>query len=252
MNIQLAGKSAWVTGATSGIGAGITRALAVEGVQLVLTARDKDKLGQMADELAASGAQPPVILAADLTCLEGLANLSTKAQQAVGGVDILVNAAGASYPVTMDEPDEHWDEAFALNFTAVRRLTQSVLPLMQARRWGRIINLSGSMEPRHLNAASAAKAALQLWSKSVSCEVASEGITVNCIMPGRITSRQTLVHLHPDPAAREEFIARHIPIGHFGAPEDVASLVTFLASPLARYITGAVIPVDGGMRHFAH
>jgi 3-oxoacyl-[acyl-carrier protein] reductase len=123
---------------------------------------------------------------------------------------------------------------------------------MQASQWGRIVNISGSMEPRSLNAASAAKGALHLWAKGLSCEVAAQGITVNTIPPGRINSRQIVEKLHPTPASRDDFIARHIPIGYFGEPEDVGHLVAFLASPLARYITGAVIPVDGGMHCFAH
>ena len=123
---------------------------------------------------------------------------------------------------------------------------------MQARQWGRIVNISGSMEPRSLNAASAAKGALHLWAKGLACDVAAQGITVNTLPPGRINSRQVLEKLHPTEAGRRDFIARHIPIGYFGEPEDVGHLVAFLASPLARYITGAVIPVDGGMHFFAH
>jgi len=145
-----------------------------------------------------------------------------------------------------------WEEAFALNFTAARRLSEAMLPAMRARRWGRIINISGSMEPRSLNAASAAKAALHLWAKGLSCDVAADGITINCIPPGRINSEQTLNKLHPTEEARRTFIERNIPAGYFGDPEDIGYLVAFLASPLARYITGAVMPVDGGMHFFAH
>lgn len=120
---------------------------------------------------------------------------------------------------------------------------------MQAKRWGRILNLSGSMEPRSLNAATAAKAALHLWAKGLSCDVAAHGITVDTLAPGRIDSEQVRDRLHPTEESRRAFIDRYIPIGHFGEPED---LVAFLASPRARYITGAVTPVDGGMHFFAH
>jgi len=122
---------------------------------------------------------------------------------------------------------------------------------MRTQRFGRIINITGANEPPNVNIASVAKAALHNWAKGLSRELARDGITVNCLPPGRINSEQILERLHPTPENRRAFIDANIPIGYFGEPEDMAYLVAFLASPLARYITGEVIHVDGGMHRFA-
>jgi 3-oxoacyl-[acyl-carrier protein] reductase len=252
MNLQIAGRSALVSGASSGIGAGIAKALAREGVRVAVTARRMDRLVQLANDMEAATGARPFTVAGDITDVQDLDRIVQETTIAIGPVDILVNSAGGSRPVADGAGDDAWDEAFALNFTAARRLSQRVLPAMRSRAWGRIVNISGSMEPRSVNAASSAKAALHVWAKGLACEVAADGVTINTIPPGRINSEQILQKLHPTEASRRAFIDRNIPIGYFGEPEDIAALVTFLASPLARYITGAVIPVDGGMHYFAH
>ncbi|MFZ5782933.1 MAG: SDR family NAD(P)-dependent oxidoreductase [Pseudomonadota bacterium] len=243
MDFELSGRCCLVTGASAGIGAGIIHLLAAQGAHVVATARRVEKIERHANVVALRG---------DITDAADLSRIAAEAIRAAGRIDVLVNCAGGSRPTTIDAGEGFWEEAFALNFTSARRLTTALLPGMRSRRWGRIINISGTMEPRGLNAAVAAKAALHLWAKGLACEVAAEGVTVNTIQPGRINSEQILEKLHPTEESRRAFIERNIPAGYFGEPEDIAQLVAFLASPAARYITGTVIPVDGGMRHFAH
>ncbi len=243
MDYDIKGRTCLVTGASAGIGAGIAHLLAEQGARVAATARRVDRIERHPNVTPISG---------DITAAPDLARITAEALRALGQVDILVNCAGGSRPTTVDADEAFWEEAMALNFTSARRLSTALLPGMRQRRWGRIVNISGTMEPRGINAAVAAKAALHLWAKGLACEVAAEGVTVNTIQPGRINSEQILQKLHPTEEARRAFIERNIPIGHFGEPEDIAHLVAFLASPAARYITGTVIPVDGGMRNFAH
>jgi 3-oxoacyl-[acyl-carrier protein] reductase len=252
MQLDIAGKVALVSGASSGIGMGISRVLAGEGVQLAITARKAEPLQRIADEIEDACGRRPLVVTGDVTLVADISRIVGETTQSLGPIDILVNCAGGSRPLSPDAGDSEWDEAFLLNFTSMRRMAGEVIASMRLRKWGRIINISGSMEPRSINAASAAKAALHLWAKGLASDVAADGVTVNTIPPGRINSDQILNRLHPTPEARTDFIDRNIPIGYFGEPEDIGHLVAFLASPLARYITGAVIPVDGGMRYSPH
>ncbi|OJT40618.1 SDR family NAD(P)-dependent oxidoreductase [Serratia plymuthica] len=252
MDLQLRDRIALVTGASEGIGAGMVRVLAAQGVTVVATARREERLRVLADEVERSGGTRPYAIAADITDAAALDSMLAQAARLAGTIDILINAVGGARPTALSEGDAGWEEAFALNFTPARRVTHALLPGMQAQGWGRIINISGSMEPRSLNAATAAKGALHLWAKGLASELAAQGITVNTLQPGRINSEQVREKLHPTEAARQAFIKQNIPIGYFGEPEDMAYLAAFLCSPLARYITGAVIPVDGGMHYFAH
>ncbi|CAI1125775.1 SDR family NAD(P)-dependent oxidoreductase [Serratia quinivorans] len=252
MNLHLQGRIALVTGASEGIGAGMVRVLAAQGVTVVATARREGRLQTLADEVEQAGGIRPYVIAADITNAQALDSMLALALQQFGTIDIVINAVGGARPTSLSEGDAGWEEAFALNFTPARRITHALLPRMLAQGWGRVINISGSMEPRSLNAATAAKGALHLWAKGLAGNVAAQGVTVNTLQPGRINSEQVREKLHPTEAARQAFIEQNIPIGYFGEPEDMAYLAAFLCSPQARYITGAVIPVDGGMHYFAH
>ena len=137
-----------------------------------------------------------------------------------------------------------------VNFFRLREVSHAVLPGMIDNRWGRIVNITGSSEPRGVNAANSAKAAVHAWAKGLTREITKFGVTINSIQPGRIMSEQ-IVRMYPTAADQQKFAQENIPAGRFGTPEELAALAVFLASEPARYITGTVIPVDGGMSRFA-
>ncbi len=246
MELELKGKVAVVTGTSVGIGREIAKVLAAEGVQTVVTARRANLLATLQDEIDRAGGPRPLAVPLDLYVADAAPRLRDAALSAYGRVDILINNAGGSRTVPWDSPDSVWDESFSINFTAVRRLTQALLPGMIAGRWGRILCVTGSAEPSTVNAAVAAKAGVHAWAKGLSREIGRHGITVNCLAPGRVHSEQIDTRLHPTPESQAEF-SRNIPLGYFGDPNDVAFLAAFLCSPKARYITGERIHVDGGL-----
>lgn len=250
MDLKLAGKVALVTGASAGIGVGIARVLAAEGVVLALTARRKAPMEALAAELTAAGAPAPTVIEADLMADDGPAVVREAVLKAHGRLDILINNAGSSRTVPVDAPDSAWDEAMMLKFIMGRRLTTAFLPELRAHGWGRIIHVTGILEPTTTNAGLAGCAATHAWAKGMSRDLAPEGVTVNCVPPGRIVSEQIMNRLHPTEESRQAFIDANIPAGRFGEPEEFGNLVAFLCSPLADYITGCVIPVDGGMHRF--
>ena len=248
MDLQLAGKTAMVTGASMGIGRAIARGLAAEGVRVAIVARRTDLLETLSDEIIAAGGPAPAILAMDIMAEDAAAKLAEGASAALGPIDILVNNAGGSRVLAIDAPEDRWEEAMTLNFTRPRQIAHALLPRMIARKWGRIICITGKSEPEHLNAAFSAKAAVHAWAKGLSREVGQFGITINSIPPGRIMSEQIRRNYPED--YRKHFAETEIPVRFWGEPEDLAVMAVWLASPLARYITGAVIPVDGGLRRY--
>ena len=248
MDLQLKGRTALVTGASTGIGRAIAAMLAGEGVRMAVVARRRELLETLSREVAAAGGSAPAIIVADVMEPDSASRICDAALAALGSVEILVNCAGASTPLPVDAPDEKWDHAMTLNFTRVRQLTHALLPQMQARGFGRVINITGKSEPDRLNASFAAKAGIHAWSKGLSKEIGKHGITVNCVAPGRIMSEQ-IRRLYPE-AERQALSDTEIAVGRYGEPEDVALMVTLLASPRAAYFTGIVVPVDGGLRRY--
>jgi 3-oxoacyl-[acyl-carrier protein] reductase len=250
MDLQLKSRKALVTGASMGIGRAIAVGLAREGAQLALAARRVDLLEQLAGEIERNGGKKPAIIEADLYNPETPERLAALARERLGRVDILINAAGGSRPMPYDSPVEKWTEGLTMNFFRLRELSHAVLPGMIENRWGRIVNITGTSEPRGVNAANSAKAAVHAWAKGLTREITKHGITINSIQPGRIMSEQ-IVRMYPTEADRTKFAQENIPAGRFGAPEELAALAIFLCSEPAGYITGTVIPVDGGMSRFA-
>lgn len=250
MDLQLTGKVALVTGASAGLGRAIAKELAAEGCKLALLARRRPLLEELAAELPASA--EPLIIAQDFTAKDAAANIKAAMEARFGRIDILVNNAGSSRPQVDLGSDEVWMESMEINFHAGRRITHALVPMMQANKWGRIINLTGQDEPFMVNAANAPNGAVHIWAKALSRVLGKDGITINSLPPGRIRSEQIDQRILTSDEARRAWAEKEVPVGYIGEARDMAVIATFLCSPLARYITGQVIHVDGGARRFSH
>jgi 3-oxoacyl-[acyl-carrier protein] reductase len=240
---DLKGKTALVTGASGGIGGSVARMLHAQGAAVALAGRNEDALRALADELGADAHVTP----ADLATADGVTGLIAAATEAMGKIDVLVNNAGLTRDnLAMRMKDEDWQEVLDVNLTASFRLSRAVLRGMMKERWGRIISISSVVavtgNPGQVNYA-ASKAGMIGMSKSLAAEVASRGITVNCIAPGFIQTAMT-DSLNEQQA---EQLTGRIPAGRFGVVEDVAACAVFLASDEAGYVTGQTLHVNGGM-----
>ncbi|HLF58548.1 MAG TPA: 3-oxoacyl-[acyl-carrier-protein] reductase [Alphaproteobacteria bacterium] len=241
--IDLSGKRALVTGASGGIGGAIARALHSHGAAMALTGTRAQALQTLAAELGGR----TIALAADLRDRAATDELVARAEQALGGIDILVNNAGLTRDgLAVRMSDEDWQAVLDVNLTAPFRVTRAVLRGMMKRRFGRVISIT-SVVGATGNAGqanyAASKAGLVGMSKSLAAEVATRGITVNCVAPGFIATAMT-DKLTPE--QRERLLAA-IPVGRFGKGEDVARCVVYLASDEAAYVTGQTLHVNGGM-----
>ncbi|MBT3306881.1 MAG: 3-oxoacyl-[acyl-carrier-protein] reductase [Alphaproteobacteria bacterium] len=240
---DLSGKCALVTGASGGIGGAIARSFHACGATVGLSGTRRDALEALAGDLG----ERAFALPADLSSAEAAAQLIKDAEEAMGGVDILVNNAGLTRDqLAMRMSEEDWDLVLDVNLTASFRLSKACLRAMMKKRWGRIIGITSIVgvtgNPGQANYA-ASKAAMIGMSKSLAQEVASRGITVNCVAPGFIETPMTDA-LNDD---QKENIMGRIPAGRLGSPDDIASACVYLAGDEAAYVTGQTLHVNGGM-----
>jgi len=240
---DLSGKTALVTGASGGLGGAIARALHGRGADLALSGTRREALEALAAELG----ERTHVLPCDLSDSSAVEALVPSAEAAMGRLDVLVNNAGVTRDnLFMRMKDAEWDTVISVNLTAAFRLTRASLKGMIRRKHGRIIAITSVVgvtgNPGQGNYA-AAKAGLIGMSKALAAEVASRGITVNCVAPGFITSPMTDAL---DEKKRAEILTG-VPIGRLGAASDIAAAVVYLASQEAGYITGQTLHVNGGM-----
>ncbi|MEE2997887.1 MAG: 3-oxoacyl-[acyl-carrier-protein] reductase [Pseudomonadota bacterium] len=239
----LSDKKALVTGASGGIGGAIARALHAQGATVALAGRNKNAL----DELAADLGARAHVVTGDLGDAGSADVMLSAAEKAMDGIDILVNNAGFTRDnLAMRIKDQDWQTVIDVNLTACFRLSRAVLRGMMKARWGRIINMASIVgvtgNPGQANYA-ASKAGIIGMSKALASEVATRGITVNCIAPGFIETAMT-ESLADDQQAK---LIASVPAGRLGTPEDVAGCAVFLASDEAAYVTGQTLHVNGGM-----
>jgi 3-oxoacyl-[acyl-carrier protein] reductase len=240
---DLTGKRALVTGATGGIGGAVAAALKAQGATVAISGTRAEKLDALAAEMG-EGVYP---LACDLSDGAAVDALPKRAAEAMGGLDILVNNAGVTRDnLFMRMSDEEWEQVLAVNLTASFRLARAALRGMMKARWGRIVSVTSIVgvtgNPGQGNYA-ASKAGLIGMSKSLAAEVASRGVTVNCVAPGFIETAMTEALTD----AQKEKLLGAIPAGRMGTSDEIASAVVYLASDEARYVTGQTLHVNGGM-----
>lgn len=258
MDLKLAGRRALVCGGSSGLGRAVATALVAEGANVALLSRDATKLQAVADTLNAIGPGKAVIAPADMTDHASLLAAVDGAEAALGGsIEILLNNTGGPPPsgVAGLDPDL-WRSQFEAMVLSVFRLTDRVLPGMRAAGWGRILNVASVsvVEPiGTLGVSNTLRASVAAWAKTLASEVAADGVTVNTLLPGRIDTPR-IASLDKASAERRGVTPEQaradsvtsIPVGRVGSTEEFGAVAAFLASPLAAYVTGSMIRLDGG------
>jgi 3-oxoacyl-[acyl-carrier protein] reductase len=246
VDLGIDGRTALVMGASAGIGRGIAEVLAREGARVALASRSEDRIAQTADEIG--GEARPFV--ADTDDLDRLGALPGEVAEALGPIEILVtNTGGPPLGGSLDHELEAWETAYRSLVLAPRVLIDAVLPGMRERGWGRIVNVgsSSTLEPiAGLALSNANRMAAVGLAKTLSTEVAGDGITVNTVATGRFATRRLADNAGSLEAAKQR-AREDVPARRLGTPEEYGDLVAFLCSERAAYLTGAVIPLDGGM-----
>jgi 3-oxoacyl-[acyl-carrier protein] reductase len=246
VDLGIDGRVALVLGASKGIGRGIATALAREGASVALSARSTEDLESLAGELGGRAAAFP----ADTGDLDRMAALPGEVAARLGPVEILVlNTGGPPAGGALDNPPEEWEAAYRSLVLAPRTLTEAALPGMRERGWGRIVNVSSSSirEPiPHLALSNSNRMAALGFLNTLAREVAGDGITVNTVATGRFATDR-LVGMYGSLEGANEAAEGDVPAGRLGTPEEYGDLVAFVCSDRAAYLTGTVIPLDGGL-----
>ena len=249
----LNGRTAIITGAARGLGAGVTRAMARAGAAVVLFSRDRERMTSIVDELNESGFEA-LQCVVDVGDRNRVDEALARAIERFGQIDILVNNAGVA-PSTpfLSVTDTERDHVLNVNFNGVWNCCQAVLPAMIERGYGKVINISSVTGPlvsgKGMAAYAASKGAVSALTRTLALEMASEGINVNTICPGSFDTpmmRELAAARGDDPSAYLHAVGASIPLGRMGSAHDLGSLAVFLASDAASYITGAEIVIDGG------
>lgn len=257
MDLGLEGRVALVCGSTRGLGRAVARALAAEGARVAVNGRQPDTVAQAVRELDADTGRAALGVPGDVSAPGEAGRMVEHVAHELGRLDILFcNAGGPPAAPFRDQPADAWQRALELNLLSTIHLARAAVPIMRKREWGRIIclaSIAAKQPVPGLILSTTARAGVLGFAKSLSDEVAPDGITVNVVCPGYI-STERVQELNTARAARErrtsEDIAREvvrtIPVGRMGTPEELGATVAFLASERAGYITGAVLQVDGG------
>ncbi len=247
---SLKGKVAVVSGASSGLGQQMALALARQGASLVILARRMERLEEFKPKLLKEGAKKVLAVKCDVTSTEDINAAAEAAEKEFGRVDILLNCAGSSKDKgVVDMTDEEWDFTIATDETSVFKMTRAFAKIMQKNKYGRIINIAsmyglvGNTEI-HTVAYHTSKGAVVNFTRAVAAELATDGITCNAICPGYFYTELTTAVL--DTPRFQEFAKTHVPMERYGKQGELDAAIVFLASEEASYVTGVILPVDGG------
>lgn len=247
---NLKGRVAVVSGASSGLGKQMALAFARQGADLVILARRMERLEEFKPELIKAGAKKVLAIKCDVTSTEDINAAAAKTEKEFGKVDILLNCAGSSKDKgVLDMTDEEWDFTIATDETSVFKMTRAFANIMKKNKYGRIINIAsmyglvGNTEI-HTIAYHTSKGAVVNFTRAVAAELATQGITCNAICPGYFETELTKAVL--DTPRFQEFAKIHVPMERYGKPGELDAAAVFLASEEASYVTGLIMPVDGG------